>query len=806
MAQSDYERARTNLSDLIAWAELNDAAGKRNEATTRLHLIDRLFFECLSWPIEDCVTEERFDGRYADYALGRPYRRLLVEAKREGVYFELPAGFESNVCDIQTLTEGNEPIARALRQVSDYCQERGIALAAVSNGFQIIAFLGSRLDGIAPLRGRALVFASHQAMRDNFRLLWNNLSPPGIEALNIYQTLSAPAAVRPPERLSQHLVGYPGFKARNYFQTDLQILGGLFLQDVVENPEVEPEFLRECYCTSGALSQYALVSREILKTRYSALMQTETDVQAHPAADKAGISQQLAADIVAASMSRRPIILLGDVGVGKTVFLRHLIQVEARDLLERAIVMYVDFGSRPALEDDINGFIMDEFARQLLDGYDIDVDDAALVRGVYHGELLRFGRSIYGPLREVDEAAYLREEIRFLSDKVQDRPGHLRACFEHIVKGQRRQIVIVLDNVDQRPFEFQERVFLVSHSLAQTWPGTVFISLRPETFYRSKITGSLSAYQPRVFTVSPPRVDQVINKRLIFAKKQLDEHGRLETFPQGVTVRSDTLSQYIDVLIRSFGQSRDLIEVVDNLSGGNVRTALGFIQAFIGSAHVDTSKIMKDAERYRIPLHEFMRAVIYGDNAYYDPVASPVVNMFDISSPDGREHFLLPISLAYVAKYGEKLGQEGFVALSDLNGFLQAIGFQPSQVKYAIDRALTKRLIEASPHFGEDLGDTRVRITTIGAYQLSRLIAQFVYVDAVVVDTPILAENWRKLIRDEDWISDRLRRAEVFRAYLDRQWHPLSAKDVIFEWPQKSAELRDEVTWIGRRVDPENWP
>ena len=49
----------------------------------------------------------------------------------------------------------------------------------------------------------------------------------------------------------------------------------------------------------------------------------------------------------------------------------------------------------------------------------------------------------------------------------------------------------------------------MSEGLAQNWPMTVFVSLRPDTFYRSRAEGTLAAYQPRAFTISPPRVNVV---------------------------------------------------------------------------------------------------------------------------------------------------------------------------------------------------------------------------------------------------------------------------------------------------------
>jgi len=43
----DFESARKKLNELVAWAATHAPEVSRNEVTTRLHLIDRLLFECL---------------------------------------------------------------------------------------------------------------------------------------------------------------------------------------------------------------------------------------------------------------------------------------------------------------------------------------------------------------------------------------------------------------------------------------------------------------------------------------------------------------------------------------------------------------------------------------------------------------------------------------------------------------------------------------------------------------------------------------------------------------------------------------
>ena len=91
MTALDFETASSRLDSLVQWW---DAEGdqNRNEATTRLHLIDSLLYGALSWPKALVTAEDRYEGKYADYSVGRPATRLIVEAKREGVSLSCRSG------------------------------------------------------------------------------------------------------------------------------------------------------------------------------------------------------------------------------------------------------------------------------------------------------------------------------------------------------------------------------------------------------------------------------------------------------------------------------------------------------------------------------------------------------------------------------------------------------------------------------------------------------------------------------------------------------------------------------------------
>lgn len=796
-----YEECRGNLARLADWYAQRE--GSRNEATTRLHLVDELFLGSLAWSKDDLELEHSYGGEYADYTFSITRAVLIVEAKKEGVYFELPAGTSRREHAITSLSRDYPEVKAALEQVAGYCQSRGVPLAVVSNGHQLIAFVAVRNDGTPPLAGRALVFASLQDMLEHFLELWQALSKPALTENRLAERLLGTASSNLPPKLSASIVDYPGIRIRNTFQADLQIVSELVIEDVVRARDIETPFLLECYCKSGALSQYALVSKSILQARYAALFDANSGgVTLLPAADRAGIS----AEMLAESISRRPILIIGDVGVGKTMFIRNLMKVEAPEVFENAITLYLDLGSRATLTADLRNVILSEIESQLLTDYGIDVYERNLIRGIYNLDLERFSRGLYSDLREANPTLYKEREISYLEGKLAIRDEHLRHTLEHLTRGRQKQVVIFLDNTDQRDDQTQQNAFLIAQELAEQWPATVFLTLRPETFHRSIKRGALSGYHPKAFAIYPPRVDHVITRRLTFARRIAAGELPLASLPTGIQLRLANLETLISVFIESLERNRDLVELIDNVASGNVRLALDLVRGFFGSGHVDTAKIVdihSESGDYYIPVHEFLRAVIYGDNEHYDPTSSPIANLFDVASGDPREHFLLPLTIATLAAYTGPGSEEGFVETQYLFERLQGLGFVPEQIDAAVVRAQRHKLVETASRrvlrMGEEI-PASVRVTAAGVYHVNRLIRLFTYLDAVIVDTPVLERGARNGIKDVRNLEARLARAELFRAYLDSQWTDRLRQQAVFDWPAISQALIADMQDVARRA------
>jgi len=805
VAVSDYEVGLAAMKGLVEDLSSN-INGQRNEAATRLHVIDRIFFGALQWPRESCRPEESFNGTYADYIFGDPRAHMVVEAKKEGVYFDLPIDKGSREVALRALTRKDGNLASAIEQVSGYCTTRGVPIAVACNGHQLVAFIGSRIDGVAPTAGKAIIFRSIEEMYEDFMTLWNCLSYRTVgrkylESLLVHESL--PPA---PEKLSGNLLHFPGVKRRNDLEHELRILGEIFLQDLVRDADLQRDFLEECYCSSGALSQYALISKEILRNRYAASGEGKAKAVT-AASDKSGASKDLINAVLARSVTQRPVILLGDVGVGKTSFIKNLVKVEAKEELKRGIVLYVDFGREPALRNDLQDYVLDSFEKQLRVDHGIDLTSDSFVRGIYHGDLLAMRSGIHGFLHDVDPIAYRLKEVELLSSKMANKSGHLKRAIDHLTAGEQRTVVAFLDNIDQRQDDFQEEVFLIAQSLSETWAMTCFVTLRPSTYNKSRRDGSLSAYQNRVFTISPPRIDLVVRKRLQYALDRLCD-GVLSLAGEGISVESRMLQEYIEVLIESMERNHSLSECIDNISAGNVRDALDLLTSFVGSGHVDTRKILEiklTRGSYYVPLHEFLRAVIYGDNEYYSPDSSFVANVFDVVSTSQPEHFLMPYMIDYCLRSSQSsVADKGFIPEDDIYSYLRNLGYQDPQILPALSRAEKAKLLDfASPDLSSP---ARVRITQRGAYVLRKLIPTFVYFDAVVTDTPIIDDGFREIVWDVKSVDDRLERARHFAGYLDTCWEETPRVEGGFDWSYVSEQVWHDFDVVEARLTARRHP
>jgi GTPase SAR1 family protein len=788
-----------------------------NEAQNRFHFVDRLLTECLGWQKPDIAVEESDEsGGRSDYLLGRPPKAAL-EAKREAKFFDIPpTGSAKVVRKLKPLLQASKAFAEAVHQVIPYCALHGAQIAIVCNGPQLAIFQ-TMIPGQSPLEGECYFFNGFDSYLGHFPLLWKLLSPEGITENRAYRDLSLHRNPRMPPKASTAIAEPLKYRYRNDFQENLRSLSSLLLEEIEDNPNLKSAFYKECYVPIEANNRHLLLSKKIIASRYRRVGDdgiSPSNVKTIAAIDDAG---DLAIDdpSVAGVSRSRPVVVIGDVGVGKTSFFEKFFQSLDSDEKADTYFIHINLGIKANLSHDVKVYVISEIPAILKDKYSVDIDAAAFANAIYHKNLVDFDLSVDGSLKGVDEKAYLQKRIAFLSEKVSQRDRHLQASLGHLVHGRKKHIILVLDNADQRTFDVQQETFLIAQELAASRNLLVFVALRPSTFYLSKTTGALSAYQNKILTIAPPPADEVIQKRLIFAARVAE--GKVAPAAlSGIRLHLGSVVSFIHATLRSLRDNEAIRQFLSNITGGNTRGVIELITGFFGSPNVDSRKIVQIEENshsYKIPLHEFTKHALLGEYAYYNSQSSLVAcNVFDVSTADSREHFLSSLLVAFLSSNSGVLDQDGFLTGQQLLKEMARLGFVEEQTRHVLRRLAKMRLIETPhAHYREIQVDDHeppeqfhFRATSIGIYHIRYWSGSFAFLDAVSTDTPIFDEDARAAVCEcasSFEIDKRYLKANTFRKYLETQWHLANFVTNYYDFVSLVKSQDDSFTSVAHAVE-----
>lgn len=792
-----------------------------NEAQNRYQFVDRLLEECLGWEKPN-IEVERSDelGGKADYILGKPIKAVL-EAKRESKLFDIPpAAAGTKLRKMQPLLETSKEFSAAVKQVIPYCAIHGAQIAIVCNGPQLAIFQ-AMTPGESPLEGECYFFNGFSAYISDFSLLWKLLSPEGVAENRAYRDLALHRHPRIPEKASTVIPEPTKYRYRSDFQENLRSLSSLLLEEIEDNPELKSDFYKECYVPIEANNRHLLLSRNIIEARYR---RAGADGVSPSAFDSvAGVDEngelRIAESISGANTGSRPIVVIGDVGVGKTSFFENLYESLNSSDKDQTYFIHLNLGIKANLtEKGIKDFVLSEITSVLKEKYSLDINRADFANSIYYQDLRDFDSGVEGQLKNIDELSYQKARIAFLTKKVERRDLHLQASLAHITRGRKKQVILVLDNADQRDFSVQQETFLIAQELAATRNLLVFVALRPSTFYLSKTTGALSAYQNKLLTISPPPADEVVQKRLIFAASVAE--GKVAPAAiSGIRLNLGNVVLFLKATLRSIRTNESIRQFLSNISGGNTRAVIELITGFFGSPNVDSSKIVNIEEKfgnYKIPLHEFSKHALLGEYAYFNAQSSVVAyNIFDISRPDPREHFLSSLIVAYLCSNKGILDNDGFVQGREIVEEMSRQGFIEDQINFSLRRLATKKLIE-TPHAhyreipvpDEERPDSfHFRATSIGIYHIRFWAGSFAFIDAVSTETPIFNEDTRGIIfklAASFLISDRLERSESFVRYLEDQWNKSNFTISYFDFLNLVQSQSSSFDSVRRVVEKEN--
>jgi Cdc6-like AAA superfamily ATPase len=596
-----------------------------NEAETRCELIDQIL-TAIGWECGGFAREVGSGtGDYIDYELPRSsHPRLIVEAKRSGQSFALDeTKLETGQTRaLSTLLKLGGKLRDALKQAAGYCNDRAIPYACVTNGYQWLFFRGLSSESHSWNEGRVIVFASAKAVISNFDDFLACLAPHKVNSPEISRRLAKPTS----QEIPRSIIPIESLTLRRKPVSadllDLRKAIGLQFFGKIHGGD-RTAMLSNCYIEPGDRPEFDRSLQRLLDDTLSGdIFDTEKTYDG----STRDFAEHLQSLDIAGSI-KYPILVVGNVGVGKTTFLyRTLTSLREKaddvSLNEKysdykksnaAISAYIDLENQGNLEvfDDQEiqrqtaNLILEQLSKSALATLKkrIDISDGRRNEANPNREstLKTMLRSLLD--EERDSAAsyfqrnpekwedaeheiiqkYRKDAVKFLIHYIR----HLRARFKRR-DGLKYPILLVLDNLDQASSQYQRCVYGLALRLAKETPAVNILSIREDTFSEGRHPKGFLSASPLefVFHVQAPALDQLLRQRVKYINHCVD-NGNL---PTGLKNSSDEITKVSHTITQGLlNPPRNGLEVISALSGHNIRSALDIVREFISGAALLTS-------------------------------------------------------------------------------------------------------------------------------------------------------------------------------------------------------------------------
>lgn len=701
-----HEVAASGMRALLH-SDAIDRLREANEATTRLLIIDQVL-ALLGWHKTEYDPERRTPtGGYTDYLLaldGVP--RLVVEAKRTNLFEPLPKvlqkrhysnAFLYNHCGLE--------LRALLDQCRAYIAETGAPFAVATTGAIWVVLLGFKA-GASWDKLRAFVFHSLDDVDQHFGEFYGLLSREAVRANSLEEQFggilqSRPrAAIRPRLELATipDLAPVP----------DRQFIEAFFAEfmDDITIPGRE-QMLDHCYVENDRLDEF---SRDLLQILEYDPILTE---QGYPIADADRAALEAALEAQFDASAPKTILLVGNVGAGKSTFVHRFIRDKTVgrgshlcvviNLIDEATI---NIAQDRAEEQRLARLVL-ERVEELFAGR-LDPYEAQTLRACFEAEVGRFRKQhILG--FNADRRAYDLSEARHVAELAEDPYRHL-VGFIKLARKKRFKLWLAFDNVDRGSASYQAFVYAFAHRLSKATRCVTLITLREDTFSEAQEAGFLDVRNTdTVFRLHAPEIRQVVAER----RKYIDwliEHEQVPGRFRANLPLLRLLNWHIKHLIT--GDDGAVRAFVTTCSLRNIRAGLALIRDYYTSPHATFHAFNRavtqgnpspedSAFAHTEEYSRFIRAMMLGNGWTYDEANSPLANVFAVDLVERTSHFLPLQLLAYLDRQRIPTSAKIAARYSDVIRDFVFLGHARHQIDAAMRRLIATNLV-TSPDLPAD--------------------------------------------------------------------------------------------------------
>ncbi len=715
--------------------------GGLNEADTRFRVIDEILEKILAWPKSSIACEVITDGVRADYVLKNKAGKtvLVIESKREGVYFELPSFVNSNAhyTKVQMSKLLSDPnIKQAVVQVKEYCEDLGCNYGAITNGYVWIIFLVTPQN--APWKTLpAFVIKNLLFFKDNYTTAINLL---GYNAIVNDSSLKKQIGVT---RIQSEEIYYPKdqitayntFINNNSYAGTMNVISRKYLGNI---PYMDEKFFKNCYVINKG--HYDDLEKNVQNTINDSLTPYYRNLNVVDIRDEIREGGALAIkieQIIKQENLDNVMILFGGRGAGKSTFINRLLfHVRPREITEYAVTVIVDLINAAQVKDELSKEIWEKVCEGIDKDEILKANRSTLLK-LFDDRFKIHERQVLEGLAPHDYAKELNTFIKNCKNNVKYSSQRLSNYWKQKNKG----LIIILDNIDQLSPELQDACFLTAIEIAKKLSCLVIISMREERYYNAKSRGVLDAYHTPNYHLASPVIPEVILKRLQYIIPEINKAGS-EVATNISEEQLETVVKFLSVCRREIRRPKAaLSNFLRYATHGDVRQALEFFKGFITSGYTNISEIAPH-EDWKFQPHQVLKPMMIPNRFFYNEITSKIPNIYQIRNEANGSHFCGVKILDFLNRNNHDKLSSGFVDASFIiQKFEETYDLKQDCIKN-LDIFLSRGLIESNnrtEEFSENVD--QVKITAFGKYVLDVLAIDFTYLDLVCLDCGIIDLN-----------------------------------------------------------------
>ncbi|WP_417517990.1 hypothetical protein [Minwuia sp.] len=754
-----------------------------NEADTRVKLITDILYHTLGWTHADVHNEERVseDGKttWADYTIRTGMTALVVEAKRVGAAFhEVPDARRTRLQGkIMSGATGE-----AIIQARDYARKLSLPFAIVTNGNSWIIFPANRIDQVRFSDSSAVIFPDLKSVLDtDFAEFVDLLSRDAVINGSLENELLGRIENQIEDRRLNRFfpTGFSKITRHSLYPLIEDAIVTAFTEDIVNS---DADLLSKMYVQTPDRRRFDNRVRIHISKREA--VSRKAPVRAMRAQE----AKRVATIITEAGNRARPIamLVLGQVGAGKTTFLNHTRQVSAASIFEpkpdRPYPHWFQVDFRPfSPQESPLEFII----ARLLEGINADPflsDFERCVRHAYKDEIDALFRGPLFLLRD-DEGERKRRISQLLMDDFSKGLPYVEKLLAYAART--RGVFLVIDNIDQ--FEnsnTQSNIFSDSMALAQKVGASLICSMREATYIQHKHSPVFDAFDFDPISIEPPVVEAVLARRFFVARQLLEGKNGEFTAENGAEVKVENLSVIIDLVQNSVLGSA-VGNLIDVLATSDIRLALRMTREFLQSGWTASGKALRIYEstgKYVMPQHEALRAIMIGTEKQYHEEFSVVGNPFDSRLAKTEAQMLRLFLLSAIVNMSSDSSFR-YLEGTEIQENFRQLGFGDELTARVLEDLCRFRFIHTTSHTPPTFESSYI-VSRLGAYIVRYLTSDMMFLENVMMDTFVAdTDTWKTLRAQTEEVYStrniverlvlRRKRVEDFFDYITSLYTPL---------------------------------